>query len=152
MQVHLAMPTELRAAYEREGFEHADPDTATVIATGAVAADWPGTLDQLTLVYRAARTAATSGQPVVFVVPVDDLLGRSGPTAAMAAGGIVSAARTMAAEMRRAGVPVNTLATGGETTTATVVAWARVLLVPDGTGPTGELIHLGGSQIGKALS
>jgi NAD(P)-dependent dehydrogenase (short-subunit alcohol dehydrogenase family) len=152
MHAHLHMPAELRRGFTTAGFLDTGPGSPTVIAVDGMPEDWPGTLDSLTGVFLAAKAAAAAGQPVVFIVSADALLGRRGATAAMAAAGIVSGARTMAAEMVRAGVPVNCLATAADTPPETVARWAKQLLSGGPTDPTGELIQLGGVQIGKALS
>lgn len=146
------MPDELRQAFRSAGFSDAGPGSATVIAPGPAPADWPGTLDLLAGVFRVAKAAASDGSPVVFVVSADALLGRSGPTEAMTAAGIVSACRTLAAETKKQGVGVNCLATAADTPTATLAAWVARLLDGGPDDPTGELIQLGGVQIGKALS
>lgn len=142
----------MRQSWLAAGVTQAGRGAPTVIATGPVGADWPSALDQLTTVYEAARAAAGAKNPVVFVVSADSLLGRRGPTEAMAANGIASAARTLAAEMKKAGVPVNTLAVTDDTPTASAVAWASSLLAGGPSGPSGEVVNLGGVQIGKALS
>ena len=54
-------------------------------------------------------------------------------------------------EMRRAGVPVNVVATEEATPPAAVAAWVERLLTPGPGGPTGELVRLGGEHLGKAL-
>lgn len=152
MRAHLHIPEDLRRGFTAAGFEEGEPGEPTVIAAGAVPADWPGTLDRLTEIFTAARAAAVAGSPLVFVVSADALLGRTGPTEAMAATGIVSAARSLAAELRKEGVPVNCLAAGSDSPVGTVAEWARILLGCGPADPTGELIQLGGVQIGKALA
>ena len=152
MECHLAMPEAERDEWVAAGITPSGPGAPTVVLTGPVGDHWPGVLDRLTAVYEAARAAARTPSAVVFVVPVDSLLGRRGPTEAMAAAGIVSAAKSLAAEMRKAGVPVNTLAVPDQTPTSTLVQWAGHLLRGGSGGPSGEVVHLGGAQIGKALS
>ena len=67
----------------------------------------------------------------------------------MVATGLLSAARTLAAELKRDGVPVNVLGITPETPVEAISTWVGRLLEPG--GPTGELVQLGGTQIGKAL-
>jgi hypothetical protein len=152
MLAHLHVPDDLERALLTHGFTAAEAGSPTVIATGPLSEDWTATLDSLTEVFRVAKSATVAGAPIVFVVSADALLGRRGPTEAMAATGIVSAARTLAAEQRKAGVPVNCVAITDDSPADVVARWAEILLTAGGDGPTGELIQLGGIQIGKALS
>lgn len=152
MRSHLLLPVDLRDAFVQSGFEEAPPGHATVSACPTGQPDWASTLDGLTAVYRVAKDAAVAGSPVVFIVSADALLGRTGPLDAMAAAGVVSASRTLAVELRKQGVPVNCLAAAADTPGATLAVWAKRLLEGGPTDPTGELIQLGGVQIGKALS
>ena len=105
--------------------------------------------DQLRAAFDLSQPAAVFGHPVVYVVSSDAMLGRTGAGNAMVAAGLLSAARTLAAEMRRNGVPVNVLGIGDDTPSETIATWVSLLL--EQGGPTGELVQLGGSQIGKAL-
>jgi NAD(P)-dependent dehydrogenase (short-subunit alcohol dehydrogenase family) len=114
--------------------------------------NWPEARIELTEAFRQSKGAAVEGRPVVYIVGIDDLLGRSGPVPAMVAAGLASAARTLALELKKPGVPVNTIIVGPDSDPGTVAAWSLMLLQAGPSGPTGELIHLGGTQIGKALS
>ena len=111
--------------------------------------DWDHVATELRAAFEATKPAAVAGDPVVYIVSSDALLGRTGAGNAMVATGLLSAARTLAAEMRRDGVPVNVLGIAPDTPAETIVRWIDHLLEPD--GPTGELVQLGGTQIGKAL-
>ncbi|MGF1668760.1 MAG: hypothetical protein ACFCVC_21055 [Acidimicrobiia bacterium] len=111
---------------------------------------WPAVEAELTRAFVLSRAAAQAGEPVTYVVHNDDLLGRRGAGRAMVATGLLSGARTAAAELVKAGVPFNVLAVEDDTDPATVAKWVRV--VSEGDGPTGELIHLGPGHIGKALA
>jgi hypothetical protein len=86
---------------------------------------------------------------MAYVVHHDDLLGRRGPGRAMIATGLLSAARTAAVEQAKAGVPVNVIAVDDGIDPETIARWVRSLA--GGPTPTGELIRLGTSHIGKAL-
>jgi hypothetical protein len=68
----------------------------------------------------------------------------------MVATALLSGARTLALELAKAGVPVNVIGTSIETEVGELGHWVRQLLRGP-RGPTGELIQLGGTQIGKAL-
>ena len=152
MQVHLDVPADLRAGFLDAGVEEIDAGGPTVIGVAGPLSDWPATLDALTTMFTKAKAAAASAQPVVFVVSSDALLGRTGAADAMAANGVVSAARTLATELRKQGIPVNCVARSAATPADTVVRWALELLNGGADDPTGEVVQLGGAQIGKALS
>lgn len=110
---------------------------------------WSMAAAELQSAFELTKKAAAAGEPVVYVVWSDALLGRTGAGNAMVATGLLSAARTLAAELMRHGVPVNVLGVASDTPTDSIVTWIRHLLEP--AGPTGELVQLGGTQIGKAL-
>jgi NAD(P)-dependent dehydrogenase (short-subunit alcohol dehydrogenase family) len=152
MRAHLDVPADLRAGFLDAGVVEAEAGGPTVIGVPGPLSDWPATLDALTNVFTKAKAAAVSGSPIVFVVSSDALLGRTGEPDAMAANGVVSAARTLAAELRKPGVPVNCVARSATTPDDAVVRWVLHLLNGGPDDPTGEVVQLGGAQIGKALS
>jgi hypothetical protein len=128
------------------------PDGALVFAADPdIGDDWQDVLAQFREAFEATRRALAAGAPVVYVVDQRDLLGQRGPGAAMAATGLLSGARAAAFEMRKAGIPVNVVATEEATPPAAVAAWVALLLEPGPGGPTGELVRLGGEHLGKAL-
>jgi len=103
----------------------------------------------LTQCFHFTQSAALAGEHVVYVVHNDDLLGRRGAGAAMVACGLLSAARSAALEGVKNGWRINVLAIEDNTEPGLLEAW---LDVPHRTGgPTGELVHLGPSHLGKAL-
>jgi NAD(P)-dependent dehydrogenase (short-subunit alcohol dehydrogenase family) len=152
MRTHLAVQPHHERAFLDLGVEPADPGAASVLAAPLGTGDWHEALDRLTALYRSCRTAAEHGSPVVFLVSSDALLGRTGPLDAMAAMGVVSAARTLALELRKQQIPVNCVGFTEDTPADEVATWALRLLQSGAAGPTGELLQLGGVQIGKALS
>lgn len=152
MHAHLDVPADLRAAFLAAGVVETDAGGPSVIGLPGPLSDWPTTVDALTDVFTKAKAAAVAGSPIVFVVSSDALLGRTGTADAMAANGVVSAARTLAAEVRKQGVPVNCVASSEATPVDAVVRWALQLLSGGADDPTGEVVQLGGAQIGKALS
>jgi NAD(P)-dependent dehydrogenase (short-subunit alcohol dehydrogenase family) len=152
MHAHLDVPADLRAGFIAAGVVETDAGGPTVIGLPESLSDWPATLDALTAVFKKAKAAAVAGSPIVFVVSSDALLGRTGAAEAMAANGVVSAARTLAAELRKQGVPVNCVARSATSPDDVVVRWALQLLDGGTDDPTGEVVQLGGAQIGKALS
>jgi hypothetical protein len=120
------------------------------VAAGPEIGDaWPVVLDELTEAFDLTQAATRAGGPVVYVVAGEDLLGQRGPGAAMIACGLLSGARTLAFETRKAGIPANVVATDGHTSLDALATWVRRLLEPG--GPTGELVRLGGNHLGKAL-
>lgn len=122
---------------------------AVVFQADDVDDDWVHIAAELNEAFVATRPAAIDGRPVVYIVSSDALLGRTGAGNAMVATGLLSAARTLAVEMAKSGVPVNVLGVGDDAPPSIVAAWVERLLEPG--GPTGELVQLGGAQIGKAL-
>jgi hypothetical protein len=111
--------------------------------------DWDGARFALMAAFAASQEAARNDLPIVYVVHGDDLLGRRGAPSAMVATGLLSAARTAAIELARAGTPVNVVAVGDDTGAATIERWTRILAERD--GPTGELVRLDAGHLGKAL-
>lgn len=152
MRAHLDLPYTLLDALVTAGIESADPGAPSVIAAPRAASTWPETLDGLTRLFHRAKAAAEQGASVVFVVSVDALLGRTGPLDAMVAAGVVSAARTLALESKKQGAVVNCVAITELTPPDEAARWIIRLLDTSPDGPTGELIQLGGGQVGKALS
>ncbi len=127
-----------------------DIEEGVVFQANEVGDDWSHVAAELRAAFEASKPAAIASQPVVYIVSSDALLGRTGTGNAMVATGLLSAARTLAAEMRREGVPVNVLGITSDTPADVIVTWVQHLFEPG--GPTGELVQLGGTQIGKALS
>ncbi len=111
---------------------------------------WEACVSELTEAYEMSRRAVEAGEPLVYVVHNDDLLGRRGAGAAMVATGLLSAARTLALETAREGIPVNVIAIDDETAVERLAIWVGRLL--ESGGPTGELVHLTAGHLGKALA
>jgi NAD(P)-dependent dehydrogenase (short-subunit alcohol dehydrogenase family) len=126
------------------------PDDALIfVADPDVTDDWSAVSNELTEAFELSQAAARSNGSVVYVVAGDDLLGRNGPGRAMVACGLLSAARTLALETARSGVPVNVVAVGSATSVDLTGLWVDTLCRPN--GPNGELIRLGVDHLGKAL-
>lgn len=117
-------------------------------ATHAVA-DWESAREVLMRAFAVSQEAAREGRAIVYVVHGDDLLGRRGAPSAMVATGLLSAARTAAIELSRQGTPVNVLAVGDDTDPALTERWVSRL--SESGGPTGEIVRLDASHVGKAL-
>lgn len=125
------------------------PPSVWVCVPSVASDDWSEVSTELFGVYEFSQGAARAGKPLIYLVRTDDLLGRRGPGMAMVATGVLSAARTLALEMAKTGVPVNVLSVEEDTKSAAIDAWIRHLSAPD--GPTGEIVRLGSGHIGKAL-
>lgn len=122
-----------------------------VFETVPVSDDWDEVREELFHLFELSRAAASDGIAIVYVVSSEALLGRTGVGNAMVATGALSAARTLAAEMKKAAVPVNVIGVRDDTPIEVLTAWIATLATSGPDGPTGELIQLGGTQIGKAL-
>jgi len=138
----LRVPTAWESSFE-------DSDTLVFVAA-EVTDRWETVEAELRHAFDLTQDAARSGYPIVYVVHNDDLLGRRGAGKAMVATGLLSAARTAALELAKAGVPVNVLAIDDTTDPGAVARW--VVTLSEHSTPTGELIHLGSGHIGKALA
>jgi NAD(P)-dependent dehydrogenase (short-subunit alcohol dehydrogenase family) len=97
---------------------------------------------------------ATGDGRLVFVLPVAPVMGEPSSTAAAAVvGGILSMARTLAIELDRDSVTVNTLVADPGRLNAlgpSLAAQLAVLLGPDGAGLTGQEIYAaGGVELGR---
>ena len=120
-----------------------------VFWAGPVSDEWPDVADEMMEAFMLSREAARAAAPVVYVVDSADLLGRRGAGRAMVATGLLSAARDLAQETVRAGIPVNVLATDDTTDPSGAATWiARLLQSPE---TTGELIRLGSTHLARAL-
>lgn len=127
------------------------PDHALVfVARTDLRGEWNAVLEELTEAFNLTQEANRNAGPVVYVVDGDDLLGRRGTGQAMVACGLLSAARTLAMETARSGIPVNVVAISDDTAPESVGKWVESLCRV-GAGPHGELIRLGGNHLGKAL-
>lgn len=111
--------------------------------------DWTEVITELSEAFEVARERARSESSFIFVVRNDDLLGRNGAGRAMAAAGLVSAARTAALEGAGKDWTANVIAIDSAVVPDQVLAVARFVLASGAT--TGEVIHLGPGHIGKAL-
>ncbi len=127
-----------------------DVGDCLVFEAADVSDEWDDVRGELEEAFTASAQAAIDEIPVVYLVSSDALLGRTGTGNAMVATALLSGARTLAVELKKAGVPVNVIGTPPDADIAEVANWVRQLLRESG-GPTGELIQLGGTQIGKAL-
>ena len=151
VEAHLHVAPALTEALLARGIDEKPPGAALVYQA-AGHAGWDEAQQELLTLFRLSKAAATEENPAVYIIDLDALLGRLGAAAAMNANGVVSAARTMALELRRSGARVNTLVTTEQASIDTLAEWVLLLLTDQPDGPSGEVIHLTGTQIGKALS
>ena len=150
MRSYLRVPSEWQQTLAQAGVEPGTTAQGLVFwADQTLGDEWEDVLDEMTEAFVLSREAARAGAPVVYVVESADLLGRRGAGKAMVATGILSAARDLAQETVRAGIPVNVLATDESTDPQVVASWIVRLL--DRPGTTGELIRLGSTHLARAL-
>ena len=124
---------------ERQGFVFvADPDLSD---------GWEDIRSELAEAFSLTKAAAIRGEPIVYVVRGDDLLGREGVGAAVVATALLSGARTASLELKEGAV--NVLAVEKDSSLESVSTWVSHLL--GARGPRGELVRLGGTHLGKAL-
>lgn len=129
-----------------------DPEmNVAVFETRPISDDWTEVREELFQLFESSRSAASEGVAIVYIVSSEALLGRTGPGNAMVATGALSGARTLAAELRKAAVPVNVIGVRDDTPIEVLASWVATLATSGPDGPTGELIQLGGTQIGKTM-
>lgn len=124
----------------------ADGPGLIFVADPDVSDSWDDIHGELAEAFSMTKAAAIRGEPIVYVVRGDDLLGRDGIGAAIVAAALLSGARTASLELRESSV--NTLAIERDSSLDSISTWVRHLLAG---GPRGELVHLGGNHLGKAL-
>jgi hypothetical protein len=105
--------------------------------------DFAGVEAALLEAFELSQEAARAGEPMVFVLSQEDLLGQRGVPGAMLANALLSAMRTLAAEGHRA----NAIAVGAEADPDHVTQWVRQLM--SGPGVSGELIRVDAAHVGK---
>ncbi|CAN5775593.1 hypothetical protein BH23ACT5_BH23ACT5_23640 [soil metagenome] len=125
------------------------PPGATCFDASALVATWDETRRVLLDAFAASQPAAQAEASIVYIVHGDDLLGRRGAPSAMVGTGILSAARTAAIELSRKGAVVNVIAIDDETDPEITRLWVSYLV--DGDGPTGQVVQLTKTHLGKAL-
>lgn len=150
MRSYLRMPPDRQERLARAGVSPGTTAQGLVFwADQTVGEDWEAVEQDMADAFMLSREAARAAAPVVYVVESADLLGRRGAGKAMVAAGLLSAARDLAQETVRAGVPVNVLAIEQHTDPDVAATWIRRLL--DRPGTTGELIRLGSTHLARAL-
>ena len=143
------MRIEASPALTRQLEELSLPTTGAVYEATDEIVDWPTARSSLLRAFTLGQEAAQAESSVIYVVHSDDLLGRRGAPSAMVATGLLSAARTAAIELSRKRASVNVVAVGDDTDASVTAQWVLNLTNP--SGPTGELVRLDPSHLGKAL-
>jgi NAD(P)-dependent dehydrogenase (short-subunit alcohol dehydrogenase family) len=124
----------------------------TPLAEERLAMDVGDTLETVLVQVQQECDRLRGGGRLVFVLPHAPLMGASGSVAASAvAGGLLSMARTLAIELARDAVTVNTVALDPASPCGSALsAQLRTLLGPGGEAITGQEIYLtAGSDLGR---
>jgi hypothetical protein len=93
--------------------------------------------------FRRSQQAALDGEPIVFVLSQEDLLGQRGVPGAILANALLSGMRTLAAEGHRA----NAVAVGPDADPEDLQHWIAQLEA--GRGVSGDLIRVHAAHVGK---
>lgn len=114
-----------------------------MIFTAPEVSDYAGVERALEDAFAQAQAAARDGEPIVFVLSQEHLLGQRGVPGAMLANALLSGMRTLAAEQHAA----NAVAVGAEADPAHVAHWIAQLEA--GRGVRGELVRVDAAHVGK---
>ena len=125
----------------------ADGGDILVLRPGSVGDDLDAVAPALTGAFVAAREALGAGRPVAVVVDARDLLGQGSPLDAAVATGLLGMVRTLGIEGVKPGWSVNVVA-GGEGDEALVDEAVTMLA---GSSLTGQLLQVGGANLGKVV-
>ncbi len=100
----------------------------------------------LTESFSAARAGLEDGRPVVVVLAAGDLLGQGEPLDAAIAMGLLGMVRTLGIEGAKPGWRINVVAGGEDDATAID---ETIALLARSTALTGQLLQVGGANLGK---
>lgn len=118
-----------------------------VLRPGSVGDDLDAVTPALTEAFAEVREALEAGRPVAVVVDARDLLGQGLPLDAAVATGLLGMVRTLGIEGAKPGWRVNLVA-GGEGDEAAVEETVAMLA---GSSLTGQLLQVGGANLGKVV-
>lgn len=118
-----------------------------VLRPGSVGDDLDAVTPALTEAFAEVREALEAGRPVAVVVDARDLLGQGLPLDAAVATGLLGMVRTLGIEGAKPGWGVNLVA-GGEGDEAAVEETVAMLA---GSSLTGQLLQVGGANLGKVV-
>ena len=134
----------------RRASEDADGQDPAVQAAGAgmiftalPQEDFEGVEAALADAFRRSQEAAREGEPIVFVLSQEDLLGQRSVPGAILANALLSGMRTLAAEGHRA----NAVAVGTDADPEDLQHWIAQLEA--GRGVAGELVRVHAAHVGK---
>ena len=102
-----------------------------------------GVQTALTDAFHRVQAAAREGEPIIFVLSQEDLLGQRGAPSAILANALLSGMRTLAAE----GHPANAVAVSSDTDPEDLQHWIAQLEA--GRGVSGELVRVHAKHVGK---
>ncbi len=105
--------------------------------------DFAGVETALLDAFKRSQAAARDGEPIVFVLSQEDLLGQRGVPGAILANALLSGMRTLAAEGHRA----NAVAVGPDADAEDLQHWISELEA--GRGVSGELVRVHAAHVGK---
>jgi hypothetical protein len=116
-----------------------------VLRPGALGGDPGEVTAALTEAFAAAREGLEAGRPVVVVLDAGDLLGQGDPLDAAVATGLLGMVRTLGIEGRKPGWRINVVAgvRGEEAAVEETIADLAA------SSLTGQLLNLGGAELGK---
>jgi hypothetical protein len=114
-----------------------------MIFTALPQEDFEGVEVALADAFRRSQEAARDGEPIVFVLSQEDLLGQRGVPGAILANALLSGMRTLAAEGHRA----NAVAVGADADPEDLQHWIAQLEA--GRGVAGELVRVHAAHVGK---
>ena len=114
-----------------------------MIFTAPSPRDFEGVEDALLDAFRRSQAAARDGEPIVFVLSQEHLLGQRGAPGAMLANALLSGMRTLAAE----GHAANAVAVSSDTDPEDLQHWIAQLEA--GRGVAGELVRVQAKHVGK---
>src|SRR3954471_4554136 len=114
-----------------------------MIFTALPQTDWDGVETALADAFRRAQEAARAGEPIVFVLSQEDLLGQRCAPGAILANALLSGMRTLAAEGHQA----NAVAVGADADPEDLQHW--IALLEQGRGVKGELVRVHAIHVGK---
>jgi NAD(P)-dependent dehydrogenase (short-subunit alcohol dehydrogenase family) len=119
-----------------------------VLRPASVGDDLDAVAPALTAAFAEVRAALEAGRPVAVALDAGDLLGQGSPLDAALATALLGMVRTLAIEGAKPGWRVNVVASGKGDEAAveeTVAILARSSFI------TGQLLQIGGANLGKVL-
>jgi NAD(P)-dependent dehydrogenase (short-subunit alcohol dehydrogenase family) len=130
-----------------ERLREGDGVSAPLVLRPAALGEDPGAVGRaLTGAFVEVRAALEAGRPVAVVLDPGDLLGQGSPLDAAVATTLLGMVRTLAIEGRKPGWRVNVVAGGADDAAAIE---ETVTLLGESSSLTGQLLQVGGANLGK---